>query len=128
MYVCVCVCVCMRARVRERGLIPLWVRSDFFPDRQVDWDGEKECFQQFSHECSSFYSLQHDPFLLDSMEAEEQIASSSVTTGGDGGGGASHRQPTGSTSDGQARGEDALDNSGETQVWSSADIFLILLI
>ena len=35
---------------------------------QVNWDAEKECFQTFAYECSCFYRIQHDPFLIDSSE------------------------------------------------------------
>lgn len=36
--------------------------------QQVDWSTEKNCFLTFAHECASFYSIQHDPFLSDSSQ------------------------------------------------------------
>lgn len=32
---------------------------------QVNWSSEKNCFLTFAKECSSFYSIQYDPFLLE---------------------------------------------------------------
>lgn len=76
---------------------------------QVDWDREKQCFEQFSRECSSFYGLQHDPFLLDSMEPDEQKVSSCTNDGGDGesAGSTSHLQTT--------EAEYGQDDSGESK-------------
>ena len=34
----------------------------------MNWDAEQECFQTLAYECSSFYRIQHDPFLVDSSE------------------------------------------------------------
>ena len=47
---------------------------------QVNWDKEKECFQTLAVETSSFYSLQYDPFLLDSQEQEEQQSTSETVS------------------------------------------------
>lgn len=38
---------------------------------QVNWDEEKECFETFAQECSLFYSIQNDPYLIDSSEEEQ---------------------------------------------------------
>jgi DNA mismatch repair protein MLH1 len=37
----------------------------------VDWSSEKNCFLTFAQECASFYSIQHDPFLLDCATAQK---------------------------------------------------------
>ena len=34
----------------------------------MNWDAEQECFQTFAYECSCFYRIQHDPFLIDGSE------------------------------------------------------------
>lgn len=34
---------------------------------QVDWSTEEKCFLTFARECGSFFSIQHDPFVLDSL-------------------------------------------------------------
>ncbi len=33
---------------------------------QVDWLDERRCFLTFARECALFYSIQHDPFLVES--------------------------------------------------------------
>lgn len=32
---------------------------------EVDWSTERNCFLSFAQECASFYSIQHDPFILE---------------------------------------------------------------
>ena len=38
----------------------------------MNWEEEKECFQKIATEFGWFYGIQHDPFLLDSSEEEQQ--------------------------------------------------------
>ena len=44
---------------------------------QVNWDSEQECFESFSQEFSSFYAVQYDPFLIDTIakSPEEDLPS-----------------------------------------------------
>ncbi|KAM3605726.1 uncharacterized protein V6R79_003716 [Siganus canaliculatus] len=39
---------------------------------EVNWDNEKECFRDFSRECSMFYSIRKD-FILEAEPGEEQV-------------------------------------------------------
>lgn len=41
---------------------------------QVNWDNEKECFRDFSRECSVFYSIRKQ-FILEVEPGEEQVCS-----------------------------------------------------
>lgn len=36
----------------------------------MDWDKEKDCFQSLATEYSTFYSIQHDPFLLYNLQQQ----------------------------------------------------------
>ena len=47
---------------------------------QVDWDREEKCFDSISRECSRFYSIDHDPFLVDSERSAKDIDCSSCAT------------------------------------------------
>lgn len=44
----------------------------YFPIFQVNWENEKECFQSLATECSLFYSIQHDTFLLDNLQHDHR--------------------------------------------------------
>lgn len=39
---------------------------------QVNWDNEKECFRDFSKECSVFYSIRKQ-YILEAEPGEEQV-------------------------------------------------------
>ena len=39
---------------------------------QVNWDNEKECFRDFSKECSMFYSIRKQ-YVLEAEPGEEQV-------------------------------------------------------
>lgn len=39
---------------------------------QVNWDNEKECFRDFSKECSVFYSIRKQ-YILEVEPGEEQV-------------------------------------------------------
>ncbi len=39
---------------------------------QVNWDNEKECFRDFSKECSAFYSIRKQ-YILEAEPGEEQV-------------------------------------------------------
>ena len=43
---------------------------------QVNWDNEKECFRDFSKECSVFYSIRKQ-YILEAEPGEEQVWRSS---------------------------------------------------
>ena len=47
---------------------------------QVDWDREEKCFDSISRECSRFYSIDHEPFLVDSERSAKDIDCSSCAT------------------------------------------------
>lgn len=40
---------------------------------QVNWDDEKECFRDFSRECSMFYSIRKQ-YILEAEPGDEQVA------------------------------------------------------
>lgn len=40
---------------------------------QVNWDNEKECFRDFSRECSMFYSIRKQ-YVLEAEPGDEQVA------------------------------------------------------
>lgn len=40
---------------------------------QVNWDNEKECFRDFSRECSAFYSIRKQ-YVLEAEPGDEQVA------------------------------------------------------
>lgn len=44
---------------------------------EVNWDDERECFKTFAVECSSFYAVQYDPFLLGSSAVAKDNATDS---------------------------------------------------
>uniref|UniRef100_A0A3B4YQ56 MutL homolog 1, colon cancer, nonpolyposis type 2 (E. coli) n=1 Tax=Seriola lalandi dorsalis TaxID=1841481 RepID=A0A3B4YQ56_SERLL len=46
---------------------------------EVNWDNEKECFRDFSKECSMFYSIRKQ-YILEAEPGEEQV---SLLTGGE---------------------------------------------
>ena len=48
----------------DTGSYPVFISG------QVNWDAEQECFQTFAYECSCFYRIQHDPFLIDGSEGK----------------------------------------------------------
>lgn len=39
---------------------------------QVNWDDEKECFRDFSRECSMFYSIRKQ-YILEAEPGEDQV-------------------------------------------------------
>lgn len=39
---------------------------------QVNWNNEKECFRDFSKECSMFYSIRKE-YILEAEPGEEQV-------------------------------------------------------
>lgn len=39
---------------------------------QVNWDNEKECFRDFSRECSMFYSIRKQ-YILEVQPGEKQV-------------------------------------------------------
>lgn len=39
---------------------------------QVNWDNERECFRDFSKECSMFYSIRKQ-FILEAEPGEQQV-------------------------------------------------------
>ncbi len=39
---------------------------------QVNWDNEKECFRDFSKECSMFYSIRKE-YILEAEPGEERV-------------------------------------------------------
>lgn len=46
----------------------------------MNWDNEKECFRDFSRECSMFYSIRKQ-FILEGEPGEEQVCSSNRPVG-----------------------------------------------
>lgn len=40
---------------------------------QVNWDSERECFRDFSKECSMFYSIRKQ-YVLEAEPGEEQVS------------------------------------------------------
>lgn len=44
-----------------------------FGAEQVNWDNEKECFRDFSRECSMFYSIRTQ-YVLEAEPGDEQVA------------------------------------------------------
>lgn len=44
-----------------------------FGAAQVNWDNEKECFRDFSKECSMFYSIRKQ-YVLEAEPGDEQVA------------------------------------------------------
>lgn len=44
---------------------------------QVNWDNEKECFRDFSKECSAFYSIRKQ-FVLEAEPGDEPVSRSSL--------------------------------------------------
>lgn len=44
-----------------------------FGAAQVNWDNEKECFRDFSKECSMFYSIRKQ-YVLEAEPGDEQVS------------------------------------------------------
>lgn len=45
---------------------------------QVNWDNEKECFRDFSRECSMFYSIRKQ-YILEAEPGDKQVCRNFTT-------------------------------------------------
>ena len=80
----------------------------------MDWDNEKECFHTFSHEYSCFYSVRHDPFLL---ESSERVAAAGGGSGSSSSGGGDWSGKIDEISSQHPSQGDVAQTGQETQVW-----------